>query len=310
LSPRRRGRSTVQQSLPLLQDPHKISSFPFYRLATIGWANPLLRPTVQLLNEPPSELTVDLSAVTFLDSFGVTYLAACVHHCLQRSCTVTIRAPRNQIVSDYLQNVGFYESFGLADHFPARKPSTSRVDLVHISALEPQFIDYLLDFLEHLQPFDAGLRPSMRLTLLELVQNFAEHSGSPSGAWVAGQYHPFSKESRSPRTNICVLDLGRGIPNALRTVSQLRKLTDPVLVERATREGVSSSPGSRGRGLSTIREVARVNGGTMTIVAGNARVRFRSDRRPERFELDEPFPGSAVFLSLVPTARGLYVMGG
>ncbi len=282
--------------------------YPFYRLATIGWSNPLLRATVELLREPPTDLTVDLSTVTFVDPFGVTYLAACVQHCLERGATVRIRPPRNSAVSTYMQDVGFYESFGMGEHFPARRPSADRVDLIHIAQLEPVFIDHLLDFLERLQPFEPGLRQSMRLTLLELVQNFAEHSGSTSGAWVAGQFHPFSKETKAPRVTICVLDLGRGIPNQLRTVEKYRRRRDPTLVELATEEGVSSAAASRGKGLSTIRQVARYNGGTMTIVAGAARVRFRPDRRPERFNLDAPFPGTAVFLSLVPTARGLYVL--
>lgn len=139
-----------------------MSDYRFYRLATIGRSNPLLRSTVELLGEPPQELTVDLSEVTFVDSFGVTYLAACVQHCLERGTPVRIRPPRNEPVSKYLQNVGFYESFGMGEHFPARRPSVDRVDLIHISALEPGFIDHLLDFLEHIQPFEPGLRQSIR----------------------------------------------------------------------------------------------------------------------------------------------------
>ncbi len=281
--------------------------YPFYRLVTVGWANPLVRPTVELIRQPPSEATVDLSAVTFVDSFGVTYLAACVHRCLDAGSAVTIRVPRDAGVSTYLRDIGFYESIGIGEYFPARRPSTNRVDLAHITRLEPGFIDYLLDFLEQYQPFEEGLRPSIRLTLLELVQNFAEHSGSVSGAWVCGQFHPYSKETKSPRVTLCVLDLGRGIATALRTVHRYRRLMDAELVELATLEGVSSARKSRGRGLSTIREIARTNGGTMTIVSGSGRVRFRPDRRPEQLRaLDQVFPGSAVFLSLVPTGRGLY----
>lgn len=286
-----------------------VREFPFYRLATIGWANPLLRSTVSLLADPPEELVIDLSAVTFTDSFGVTYLAACVHRTLEHGAKVRIRPPRAPAVNRYLRDVGFYESFGIDEHFPARSPlSAHRVDLVHIRALEPMFIDKLLTFLEALQPFEPGLRPSMRLSLMELVQNFAEHSGSPAGAWACGQVHPYSKETRAPRVTLCLLDLGHGIPDKLRTVEKYRRFSDTKLVELATEEGVSSVDESRGKGLSTIRRFARANGGVMTIVAGEARVRFRADRRPEGFVLDECFPGTAVFLSLVPTAQGLYVL--
>jgi hypothetical protein len=283
--------------------------YPFYRLATIGWANPLLRDTVSLLKGPPADVIVDLSDVTFVDPFGVTYLAACVQRGLEQGSRVRIRPPRDGAVSTHLQNVGFYQSFGIGEHFPARRPSSpDRVDLVHIKELEPGFIDRLLDFLEVIQPFKPGLRSSMRLALIELVQNFAEHSGSLAGAWASGQFHPYSKETKAPRVTLCVLDLGRGIPATLRTVKEHRRCMDKTLVERATIEGVSSAGPSRGWGLSTIRKFVKSNGGTMTIVSGAGRVRFKSDRRAEPSTLAAPFPGTAVFLSLVPTARGLYVL--
>lgn len=283
--------------------------FPFYRLTTIGWANPLLRPTVELLRTPPAEVTVDLSTVTFVDSFGVTYLAACVHRCLDAGSQVSIRVPRDQGVSSYLRDIGFYESIGIGEYFPARRPSPHRVDLAHITALAPGFIDYLLDFLEQYQMLAEGLRPSIRLALMELVQNFAEHSGSESGAWVCGQFHPYSKETKSPRVTLCILDLGRGIATALRGVQKFSRKTDSELVELSTLEGVSSVAKNRGRGLSTIRQIARANGGTMTIVSGEARVRFRPDRQAEQLRcLDHSFPGSAVYLSLVPTQRGLFAI--
>ncbi len=279
--------------------------YPFYRLSTIGWANPLLRQTLRLLTEEmPTEFVVDLSAVEFLDSFGITYLAACLERCRgeEAAKTILIRPPSRAKVNGYLQDIGLYESIGLAGRFRPRQPRRDRVDLVHIRQLEPLFIDSLLDFLESVQPFAPGLKPSMRMSLLELVQNFAEHSGSATGAWAAGQKY-------QNRITLCVLDLGRGIPNSLRGLAQYRRVGDPHLIELATEEGVSSIPtGNRGRGLNVIRRFVKSNGGTLAIISGNGRVRFRPDRRPMRDQIDGVFPGTAVFLSLIPTERGLYVL--
>lgn len=280
--------------------------YPFYRLATIGWANPLVRQTLPLLaEEVPEELLVDLSEVVFLDSFGITYLAACLERCRAEEGVkkILIRPPKRRNVNVYLQDVGLYEAMGLAGQFRPRQARSDRVDLVHIRALEPLFIDKLLDFLERMQPFAPGLRASIRMSLLELVQNFAEHSGSEMGAWASGQKY-------RNRITLCVLDLGKGIPRTLRTLAQYRRFRDPHLIELATEEGVSSIPsGHRGRGLTIIRRFVRSNGGTMTIISGNGRVRFRPDRRPMRDQIDGVFPGTAAFLSLVPTQRGLYVLG-
>src|SRR3977135_3115321 len=85
--------------------------------------------------------------------------------------------------------------------------------------------------------------------------------------------------------------------------------SDPRLIELSSEEGISGAAAGRGRGLTVIRRFVRVNGGTMTIISGKGRVRFRPDRKPIRDEIDGTFPGTAVFLSLVPTQRGLYVLG-
>lgn len=93
---------------------------PFYRLMTIGWANPLLRQTLQLFSqEVPREFVIDLSEVEFLDSFGITYFAACLHSCGARRGIgrVLINPPKRRNVNSYLQDVGLYESFGLDQYF-------------------------------------------------------------------------------------------------------------------------------------------------------------------------------------------------
>lgn len=294
-------------SWPIRQRP--MITYPFYRLATIGWANPLLRQTIALFGADPREpITLDLSQLTFVDAFGVTYLAACFNNCVSANREAWVLPPKDGGVNEYLLDVGLYEEAGIGEDFRPRKASRSRVDLVHVSELEPGFVDHLLDFLENAQPFAPGLRPSIRMALLELVQNFAEHAGSPGGAWISGQYHPFTK-AKIPRVTLCVLDLGIGIARKLRTVRRYRRNRDNRLVELSTHEGVSSAGnGSRGQGLSVIRQFVRANGGDMTILANRGRVKFRADRRPTPQRMDCEFPGSAVFLSLVPTQRGLYVL--
>jgi len=283
-------------------EPHQYS---FYRLSTIGWANPLLRQTLALLGKDTSQaVLIDLSSVVFFDSFGLTYLAACLDRCLARPDTpkVLIRPPKRSNVNQHLQNTGFYEAIGLGDQFQAREPNKDRVDLVHIKTLEPLFIDGLLDFLEGVQPFAPGLKPSMRMALLELVQNFADHSSSVSGAWASGHKY-------QGRITLCLLDLGQGIPNSLRGVQKYQRMRDPTLIHLSTEDGVSAAATSRGRGLHMIRRFVRANDGTMTIISGEGRVRFRPDRKPTRDYIDGFFPGTAVFLSLVPTKRGLFVFG-
>ena len=277
--------------------------YSFYRLATIGWANPLLRHTLPLLGElPHQEFLVDLSRVELIDSFGLTYLAACLDRWKSDDRKVLVRVPQIRYVSRHLRDTGLYESVGLTERVLRRQAARGHVDLVHLQTLEPLFVDTLLDYLEPARRFAPGLRPSMRMSLLELVQNFAEHSQSKFGAWAAGQKY-------RDRITLCLLDLGQGIPNSLRTVGRYQRYDDPSLIELASEEGVSAVGFSRGLGLATIRRFVRVNGGVMTIISGKGRVRFQPDRRAIRGSIDANFPGTAVFLSLLPTRRGLFRLG-
>jgi hypothetical protein len=119
---------------------------------------------------------------------------------------------------------------------------------------------------------------------------------------VTGQFSPLSK-----RITLSVLDSGVGIPESLRSVPKYRNYGDERLIELATLQGVTSvAKSSRGLGLSTIRRFVLANKGTLTILAGNGRIIFNPDGEVERKKMPEAFQGTAVFLSLLPTERGLY----
>jgi len=68
-----------------------------------------------------------------------------------------------------------------------------------------------------MQPFEEGLRPSMRMALLELIQNFSEHS--PSIPWSLGDRPVFAatKENNSVGSG-----LWHRYPESLRTVPKYR----------------------------------------------------------------------------------------
>jgi hypothetical protein len=249
-----------------------------------------------------SGITIDLANLELIDSFGLTLLACCFNGLASANVHGFVRPPRQPAIHKELMEVGLYETIGI-DRFGPRKPRRDRVDIVHLTALQPGFIDHLLDFLESVQPFEESLRASMRMALLELIQNFAEHSGSAHGAWVVGQFDPQER-----RIGLCVLDLRIGIPNSLRVLNRYRSYGDERLIENATRLGISSTSGSRGLGLNTIRRFVAANEGVLTILAGSGLVKFEPHQAPSHRKLRVRFPGTAVFMSLLPTKRGLFVL--
>jgi hypothetical protein len=252
--------------------------------------------------ESQNGLTIDLSDLVSADSFGVTLLAACFHVLVSSNIHGFVRPPREPAMHKELLNAGLYEAIGI-DRFGPRKPRRDRVDIVHITTLQPGFIDHLLNFLESVQPFEEGLKDSMRMALLELIQNFSEHSGSTHGAWIVGQF-----DSREKRIGLCVLDLGIGIPRSLRVLTKYKSYGDERLIESATRLGISSTRGSRGLGLNTIRRFVAANEGILTLLAATGLVKFEPQKPPQHRKLRPPFPGTAVFMSLIPTKRGLFAL--
>jgi hypothetical protein len=246
---------------------------------------------------------IDLSELQFIDSFGLTLLAASFHVLKHSGAHGFVRRPRQADIHQELLDMGLYESLGI-DLFGPRTLRRDRVDIRHITAFEPLFIDHLLDFLESMQPFEEGLRPSIRMALLELIQNFSEHSKSKIGAWIAGQFDTARK-----RINLCVMDFSMGIPETLRRIPRFYRHGDERLIELATGEGITSVVNSsRGLGLTAIRRFVSANHGTLTILAGRGQVTFSSSSSPTRKKLRVPFLGTAAFLSLVPTQQGLFVL--
>jgi len=126
---------------------------------------------------------VDLSQLELVDGFGMTVLAACFHSLISAGIPGSVRRPVKEEVHLQLLDMGCTNRMGIGGRFEPRRPSRDRVDLVHIRALEPEFIDSLLDFLERMQPSRKGYDPRCAMALLELIQNFSEHSQASLGAW-------------------------------------------------------------------------------------------------------------------------------
>jgi hypothetical protein len=95
--------------------------YAFYRLATVGWANSLIRSTAPVLyGEAKDGVMLDLSNLEFTDSFGLTYLAACFHIVVSSRIHGIVLRPRRDDVHKYLLDAGFYEGLGFGERFGPR----------------------------------------------------------------------------------------------------------------------------------------------------------------------------------------------
>ena len=131
---------------------------------------------------------------------------------------------------------------------------------------------------------------------------------------------PFSQKSRSIGSGhtstldrhatpylICVVDLGIGIPAALRRsqIQMLQRDSDAAVVEAAvTRPRLTSRSNQvGGLGLKTIREVVCERGGKLTVLSLGAKLTWTTKETIGKRARPPLFRGTAVVVEFKPTAR-------
>lgn len=152
----------------------------------------------------------------------------------------------------------------------------------------------------------------------ELLRNVLEHSGSPDGAFVCA--HRFT-DTEPHRVSIAVADCGQGIAQHLGGVHHEALDNDMVALGLAMRPGVTGAkPGpygttdNAGAGLFITRCIAKGTGGYFALISGEAAFRQRrslaaedeielfadpyDDGRHDKYELPEPWQGTAVALEI------------
>src|SRR5262249_40274695 len=151
--------------------------------------------------------------------------------------------PLNDKADEWLSGISFTRFFEI-DRLGAPIKNTS-IELRQLKALNPSYVQDLVDLLDDNMNLSDGVRDSIRLSTQELLTNVFDHSNSAIGCLVCAQFTPKSKAIR-----LSVADLGIGILAALKSVSKyahLRTCHDAITL--AVEEGVSSRKGDKPAGL-------------------------------------------------------------
>lgn len=128
-------------------------------------------------------------------------------------------------------------------------------------------------------------------SLNEVTDNVLVHAQASEGGFVQ-----LSNFGARRRVEFSVADAGVGIPSTLR--QRFPGLTDPELIEKATKEGVTRDPSlGQGNGLYGTLRVASANGGSFHILSGYGLLRYANNELRLTNER-VPFPGTLVVASL------------
>jgi anti-sigma regulatory factor (Ser/Thr protein kinase)/anti-anti-sigma regulatory factor len=273
------------------------------RRATLEGSYDLVQAFAAAMQEPEA-LTLDCAGTEFFDPFGVALIAALIasRRQDQNPRATSLVPPRDPEANHFVAEVGL-------DRF-ANGESTGRgtLEIRQLHALHANYTSAVTKMLVRGVPgiTEENSYP-IQLCLNELLQNVFEWSESPIGCVVLARWY---LKTRSVK--LCVVDLGIGIPAALRRsrVRELHRATDAEVLEAAVSTPRLTSRANQvgGLGLKTILDEVSTRGGRLTVLSLGAKLSWVAGRVTGRSKRPPAFRGTAILIdfrpnALVPSAR-------
>jgi anti-sigma regulatory factor (Ser/Thr protein kinase) len=267
-----------------------------------------IQAAIVALTEPQDEVHVMASSLLFAAPREICGLRALIECAAANAAVVTFDCPLKSEVHRYLGRMDFYSELPSnvrLSHEPPiihrRDQRRSLIELRHVTDVND--LQELMDSfwgvsLEHLK--SNRLAKAYSTALGAVAENVVDHAASPIGALVAAQ--------RYERTGLelCVVDVGHGIPVTLRRNAKYAELSDIDAVVRALDDRVTSTGvEGRGAGLAELcSTIAKAGSATLTIQSGCAQVTLHGDSGRmyvNRLIPGSPTPGTWITLLVQPS---------
>jgi signal transduction histidine kinase len=265
-------------------------------MATLRHSNPLVKMFGEAQQER-DEVRVDCTHTKFIDPFGATLLAALLAFRKEEQRDTVVIAPYEGEVRRFAAEVG------LTTLAASSTEPRGTLEIRQLRALDAVYTSKVTDMLVKGVPgMNSDNSYPIELCLNELLQNVFEWSGSKIGCTVLTRWY---HETRA--VSICVLDLGIGIPAALRRkqIRELHRASDSAVVEAAVTQRYLTSRDNQvgGLGLKTIREIVCARGGRLTVLSQSAKLAWTTTETAGRQSRPPVFRGTAVCIEFRPAAK-------
>jgi anti-sigma regulatory factor (Ser/Thr protein kinase) len=235
-------------------------------------------------------------------------LRALVDHASGHAEHVMFDCPNSDDVHRYLTRMDFYANLplnvALSRDVPVLHRQDRRRNLIELRRISTaDDLETLLDrvWVVAQEQFGAGsLAKACAIAIGAATENVLDHAGSPAGALVAAQRY------KSTGLELCVVDIGHGIPFTLRRNPEYADLTDVEAVARALDDGVTGTgaPG-RGAGLNElVRTISRAGDAALSIQSAQASLQLTcrlGNRQIRQLTPQCPVPGTWLSVRLQPT---------
>lgn len=256
------------------------------KLLTVGWSHILLQRCAEAL-EHAGPVNFDFSKVYWAAPFGLTVVSVTLAKCLRQGKQVFYQAPNRKELKDYLERIGFKYHFLQGREVEHKKTS---VELKCLSGVDPGVSEAIVNIIADNLPLSGDAKYEMQTHINELMTNGFDHAHSQVGCYVCAQWYPSTKTLR-----ISFADGGIGIFQSLKNSGKFPQIkSDAAAVRLAIKPGITTRKGPTGGfGFDYMRKYVRNNGGTLSIVTGEAKVNFYKNKIEDKSE-PTAFPGTVV----------------
>jgi hypothetical protein len=212
----------------------------------------------------PPRVVVEFAGCEFLQQNAVILLGGMARAVANRGGSVQfLTNTMTAAVRENLRKNGFLSVFG-GERMPRAKGNAIPYR-EHGKADKEDVMDYLRR--EWLGRGWISISDQLRDAIIgdvwEIYTNASEHSESPIGVISCGQFYP-----KKRRIKLTVVDFGIGIPNNVRRFTN-RMVSASSALKWAFTSGTSTKPGGRGLGLSTVKELVKLNGGSLVVYSND-----------------------------------------
>lgn len=256
--------------------------------------------------DPPSPIEVDFEGCNFLAPYAVTLFAAYLLWLKQvKRKSIRVHAARSSVAGNYLVETGFFE---ILDEIPdpdlVERPDRT-VKLTRITA-SSEIAPFAAKVMEILRIEDDELEGAVKYSLIELLRNVVQHSGSSAGGIAMAQYY-----ANTGLVNLCVADMGVGIKATLNEAypeinTNLQALKFATLPHVSRTFGPATYKAMRdnaGLGLFFIKQIASLAGGSFFLGSKDALIDLWGDqegKQKTRYQIARKggWPGTFAYLQL------------
>lgn len=255
---------------------------------------------------PTPPVILDCTTINHIAPYAVTLFAAYVLWIQEvKRLKVTIKPNKDSVAGNYLVQTGFYELLGRSELQPTEIRLDRTVKLTRISSAH-EIPTFAKKVMEILNIEDEEIAGAVKYSLIELLRNVVQHSGSKIGGVAMAQYYP-----STGLVEICVADMGVGIKATINEaypeiddhLKALKFSMQPHVSRTFGPAAYTAMKDNAGLGLFFIKQIASLSGGSFFLGSKDALADIWGDaegkqRKFYRMATAGGWPGTFAYLQL------------